>query len=109
MWQMQFMKTDRQIIEANIECNKLLHQLSDQSQYQIIYEDMEIRKYRPGQLICRMSKRSQLNEYYKKLYENKIDSIQEELQNKRIQQNLKDTGGANVAEDAQPNMPMSMT
>ena len=34
------MKTDRQIIEANIECNKLLHCLSDMTQYQLIYEDM---------------------------------------------------------------------
>jgi hypothetical protein len=48
LWKIQFLKTDRQIIEANIECNQLLKCLSDQSQYQIIYEDMQIRKFRPG-------------------------------------------------------------
>lgn len=33
LWNIQFQKTDRQIIEANIECNPLLRCLSDQSQY----------------------------------------------------------------------------
>ena len=69
LWNIQFQKTDRQIIEANIECNPLLRCLSDQSQYQLIYEDMEIRKFLPGQLICRMSKRSKLNTLFSRLQE----------------------------------------
>ena len=40
LWHMQMVESDKQIIEANIECNKLLHCLSDQSQFQIIYEDL---------------------------------------------------------------------
>lgn len=64
LWRTQLLKIDKQLMEANIECNHLLHQMSDQSQFQLIYEDMEIRKYHPGQLICRMSKRSRLNRHF---------------------------------------------
>jgi len=85
LWQIQFLKVDRQIIEANIECNKLLHCLSDQSQYQIIYEDMQIRKFKPGELICRMSKRARLNHYYKSFYHDKTDDLMDEINHAKVE------------------------
>jgi len=41
---------------------------------------MQIRKFRPGELICRMSKRSQLNDYFVKQFEDTSDNLQDEMQ-----------------------------
>lgn len=80
LWKIQLLKVDRQIIEANIECNPLMRCMSDQSQFQLIYEDMQIRKFKPGELICRMSKRSRLNNYYRSLLETKASKLASEIQ-----------------------------
>ena len=48
--------------------NPLLSCLSEQALINIIYDSCEIKTYRPGQLICQMSKKSVLNKNFNKLY-----------------------------------------
>lgn len=100
LWKIQFLKTDRQIIEANIECNQLLKCLSDQSQYQIIYEDMQIRKFRPGQLICRMSKQSHLNRKYAKLRENRQTNFMDDVGAAQVEITVNNMAKRKQGEDA---------
>jgi hypothetical protein len=38
------------------------HHLSEQTIYHLVFDGIQIKKYRPGQLICRMSKRSRFNQ-----------------------------------------------
>ena len=90
MWNMQNLIMDKEVIKANIQCNHLLGTLSEQTLNYLIFEAIQIRRYKPGQLICRMSKRSKLNNLYKKLYEVKkskmADAIEQKIQKQHIQE-----------------------
>ena len=55
---------------------------------------MEIRKFKPGELICRMSKRSRLNQTFHHLQEHSHNSIKDEL---KVAKALK-SGGDDDAE-----------
>lgn len=59
--------------------------MSEQTIHHLVFDKVQIRKYRPGQLICRMSKRSILNkDVYGKFYRGNKSSVQEQLEQAKI-------------------------
>lgn len=58
---------------------------------------MEIRKFAPGELICRQTKRSNLNSLFKDLVETKSTSLQKDLDNM-----VQDQITANIINEADP-------
>ncbi|CDW75604.1 tpr repeat protein [Stylonychia lemnae] len=50
--------------------------LSDQTIYMLAYEFVKVKKFQPGEMIMKQSKRSILNFFYKEFFENKMTSLQ---------------------------------
>lgn len=55
----------------------------------LIFECAELRKYRPGQLICRASKRSAINkDTYGNYYKDNVSSFKDQIDNAKIIQSI---------------------
>ena len=52
---------------------------------------MVVKRFRPGQLICRMSKRSKVNKHFAKYYKSKTNNFLEEVNDEKRHQHIKET------------------
>ena len=82
LWDKQNQFVDKSLIEKCLMMNPLIRCLNDQSIKQIVHEDVVLKKYRPGQMICRMNKRSRvnmlydnINDYNRTLFKTKADEL----------------------------------
>lgn len=58
--------------------------MSEQTKYHLIFDTAEVRKYRPGQLIARVSKRSAIcGDTYGKYYKESVNTIKEQFENQK--------------------------
>lgn len=77
IWRVQNLAAEKRIIQSNLQCNPLFNCLSQQSLNYIVNDCIQLRIYRPGELICRMSKRSKINSMYRKLIDNQDSKIKD--------------------------------
>ena len=57
----------------------------------LVFDAMEVRKYRPGQLICRMSKHSVLSDStFGKFFKSNISKFKDDIENAKILQGLEE-------------------
>jgi len=61
LWKKQKFNTQHTILAEMLRNNVLFKHLSEQTIYALVFDVATVKKYRPGQLICRMSKRSAMN------------------------------------------------
>ena len=64
--------------------------LSEQSLKQIVFEDVVIKRFRPGQLICRMTKRSETNKNFSFINHNGKSKFKEDTDKMVIDQHIEE-------------------
>ena len=80
LWQEQNNRTDAKLIEEYILRNPLMQCLSEQSLKQIVFEDLIVKRFRPGQMICRMTKRSETNKNFSFINHNGKSKFKEDTE-----------------------------
>lgn len=81
LWRLQCMDLHRTILGYILEKNRLWRLLSPQTQLELVHDGLEVRKYRPGELICRMSKSSPINErVFGRFYQSSTSKFKDELE-----------------------------
>ena len=75
------------ILSQILKSNALFKVFCEQTVLNFIFDKVEIKHYRPGQLICRMSKRSPVNYEFKGLYRSTYNKFKEAI-DKDIAENM---------------------
>jgi len=82
LWSLQSFKSSKLILESFLRQNMFWENMSEQTRYHLIFESAEVRKYRPGQLIARVSKRSAvISGTYGKYYKETAGRMKEQFEN----------------------------
>lgn len=85
LWGLQSFEYSKIIISAFLQNNQVWKCLCEQTRLHLIFECSEVRKYRPGQMICRASKRSAINkDTYGNYYRDNSSSFKDQIDNAKI-------------------------
>jgi len=81
LWALQSLDHQRTILNHVLDKNRLWNCLSRQTQLELVHDGLEVRKFRPGELICRMSKSSALNEkVFGKFYQSGTSKFKDDIE-----------------------------
>lgn len=81
--------TDKMMLVNNAGFNPLFSCLSEQTITRLIFDHAKIVKFRPGELVCQMSKKSVLNDKFLPLFGKTENSyMTKNLTMKKIDQNI---------------------
>ena len=90
LWEEQNKQPDAKFIEQFLLMNPLMQCLSEQSMKQIVHEDLIIKRFRPGQSICRMTKRSEINKLFNYINYNGKSKFKEDTSKMVMDQHIEE-------------------
>lgn len=90
LWRMQIMQSDFKVLISYLRSNSLLKDLTSQSIHTLVYDKLQILKFKPGQCIFRMAKDSVLNTHkFGELYEDGLNSFKAFMEKDSIERAIK--------------------